>query len=524
MAVPQMCGLLSPNELSITQDYEAPALVQALAARALTAVDVVTAFAKRAAIAHQLTGCLCDFFLDEAIERAQALDMHLATTGQVVGPLHGLPVSIKDLLDMQGHKSGTGFIGDIRDAPSDGHLVSVLRRLGAVFYVKTCQPQGIMHLEGDGFLYRVLNPHNIHLSAGGSSSGEAALVAMRGSVLGVGTDIGGSVRGPAAFVGIWGWKPTTRILPRYGAQTHRFTAALTIDSTCGPMSTSLGGVDLFMTSVLSTKPHREDGTLMPALWAPFHSPLQRPVVAAAAQAPPLRVGIMMDDGHTIPQPPVTEAMEWAAQLLGKAAAAGGSAPAIQVVPYAPLKAAEAFEKMRSRYYWSCGTGILRQMLRETGEPELPLTTAAWEGVQEHQLVATEVLQYVAEINAYRKDFIQDWHRQGVDVVLCPAYVGPASMHDEGDNWVYTAVWNLVNYPGVVFPTPVTVSGDKSKHAYRDPQRASSLSSRSAAAKAQWEKGDYECAPINLQLVAPYGCDHDLWKALQLLAPILALKY
>lgn len=69
---------------------------------------------------------------------------------------------------------------------SDALIVAILRKLGAVFYVKTNQPQSIMHLESNSHFGRVLNPHNIKLSAGGSTGGEAALVALKGSVLGVG--------------------------------------------------------------------------------------------------------------------------------------------------------------------------------------------------------------------------------------------------------------------------------------------------------------------------------------------------
>lgn len=503
MRIPPTCGLLSDKEVEITEKYDAVSLVTLIAQRKLTSADVVTAFAKRAAIAHQLTCCLTDFFLDEALERAQALDQHLASTGTVVGPLHGLPISLKELFDLAGHPSSTGYIGDIRHATTDSHLVSALRRLGAVFYVKTAQPQGIMHLEGAGYLYRVLNPYNIHLSAGGSSSGEAALLALRGSVLGVGTDIGGSVRGPAAFCGLWGYKPTSRLFPRAGVQTHRFTAALHIDSTCGPMGMSLGDLSLFNASVTSTEPHKEDCELKPCQWKPCATP----------SSSKLRVGIMMDDGHVVPQPPVTRALEWASAKLHLAS------DRIELVPYHPHKAAESFDMLK-KWYWPIGTHAIRTLLAEHGEPEYPLTTANFHGVQDRQLVATEVLALHTSLSVFRREFIQDWHRQGVDVVLCPCYVGPASMHDTADYWTYTSLWNVVNFPGVAFPTPI--KADMKTQTYADPQRAAGLSIRSARVKALWDEGEYDEAPIDLQLVAPHCCDVELWQAMQVVAGALGV--
>lgn len=91
--IPATCGILTEKELSITEDYDATSLADAIANKKLTAVEVAKAFCKRAAIAHQLTCCLTEYFQDEAIERAQQLDEYLATHGKTVGPLHGVPVS-----------------------------------------------------------------------------------------------------------------------------------------------------------------------------------------------------------------------------------------------------------------------------------------------------------------------------------------------------------------------------------------------------------------------------------------------
>jgi amidase len=130
------------------------------------------------------------------------------TTGKTVGPLHGVPVSIKDNFAVKGFDSSVGFLSPpFTNAPQtvDSTVVSILRNAGALILCKTNIPQLMMSLEPVNPLWgRSTNPHNRRVITGGSSSGEGGIVASRGSPLGIGTDIGGSVRGPAAFNGVCG--------------------------------------------------------------------------------------------------------------------------------------------------------------------------------------------------------------------------------------------------------------------------------------------------------------------------------
>ena len=85
-----------------------------------------------------------------------------------------------------------------------------------MFYVKTTNPQAIMHLETDSFLGPTVNSYGRHLTSGGSSGGEGAILGIGASALGVGTDIGGSIRNPAAVNGVYGFKPTSIRIPKGG--------------------------------------------------------------------------------------------------------------------------------------------------------------------------------------------------------------------------------------------------------------------------------------------------------------------
>lgn len=200
--IPRTCGILSPEEIDITDKYDATGLLEAIAARKYTAVAVAMAFCKRAAIAHQLTCCLTDFFMEDAIKQAKMLDEYLETNGTTIGPLHGLPISVKEHMPIAGRTASWGLLMSVTKTETDCLMVETLRNAGAVMYCKTHQPQAIMHLESTSFYGRTLNPHNINLSAGGSSGGEGALSAMKGSVLGLGSDIGGSIRGPSGFCNV----------------------------------------------------------------------------------------------------------------------------------------------------------------------------------------------------------------------------------------------------------------------------------------------------------------------------------
>lgn len=107
--------LLSPRELAITEISDVNVLLHKLASRQLSSLEVTRAFAKRAALLHQLTTCCTEIFFEDAFARAKHLDEHLQRTGETVGPLHGLPVSIKDLFVVEGVDT---CIGTLRLYPS----------------------------------------------------------------------------------------------------------------------------------------------------------------------------------------------------------------------------------------------------------------------------------------------------------------------------------------------------------------------------------------------------------------------
>ncbi|XP_040264436.1 vitamin D3 hydroxylase-associated protein-like [Bufo bufo] len=136
------------------------------------------------------------------------------------GPLYGVPVSIKEHVGYQGHPSTCGLVQylDVLEK-KDSVIVSVLKKQGAIVFAKTNVPQSLLCYETSNPIYgKTVNPHNKDKVAAGSSGGEGALIAAGGSVLGIGTDIGGSIRLPASFCGITGFKPTPSRLSMSGVR------------------------------------------------------------------------------------------------------------------------------------------------------------------------------------------------------------------------------------------------------------------------------------------------------------------
>lgn len=501
--IPLSCGLLTAEEVEITEKYDAVGLAEAIAQRRYTAVAVATAFSKRAIIAHQLTCCLTQWFMDEAVKQAKVLDDYLAETGETVGPLHGVPISIKDHIPIARTFSSQGCLSSVVFNDEDCQLVEILRNKGAVFYCKTNQPQALMHLESDSHWGRVLNPFNIHLTAGGSTGGEAALIALRGSILGVGTDIGGSIRAPAAFCGIYGFKPTSYTLPMRGCVAAPFPAELNILCSIGPMCHSARDMDLLMKCVLDAQPHLLDPRLVPIPWTGLQTPVRR-----------LKIGIINNDGFIEPQPPVKRAMSWVTSLLNNTKHSG----MIEVKAFNPLNVSDAWSKIR-KMYWLDGAEGTKNAISSTGEPIYPLSQWIWKDTEPQGMQTVQDANLARrERDEFRCEFAKCWHDQDVDVVISPSFVGPACAHDTAFYWMYTALYNLVDYPSLVFPTPIKARERESYSPNYSP-----LSKECQHVKELWEESNFEGAPINLQLVGRKYHDNQLFGALTQLKDILGLQ-
>lgn len=256
-----------------------------------------------------------------------------------------------------------------------------------------------------------------------------------------------------------------------------------------------------MHHVLGAKPYMTDPRLIPIPWDGLKTPMQT-----------IKVGLMMNDGVIVPQPPVIRALEWAKSQLS-------ALSFVEVKPYMPHASSEAMRMIR-QMYWPDGGLVTKKKLAATGEPMHHLTAHIIKDAEaDVEKTACEVSAMRVERDDFRCKFAESWTEQDVDVVLCPMFVGPASAHDTAYYWNYTALWNFVDYPGVVFPTPISAL-KKGEETYADDKP---LNEQDAHVRRLWQDGDFEDAPIDLQLVSRKYHDNLLFGALDLLKDALQLK-
>jgi amidase len=238
---------------------------------------------------------LTEIFFNDAILRAKYLDQEYGVnSGRKLPPLFGLPVSLKDSFQVSGIDTSTGLACYVDEPAKDNSaLAAMLIDLGAVLYCKTNLPQTIMTGDSDNNVFgRTLNPRNKSLTVGGSTGGEGALLALRGSILGVGTDIGGSIRVPSVCSGVYGFRPTVGLIPHSGVRDLTPPGTDGVRSAAGPMATSLRDCARLLSSILDAGTWKYDSTSISIPWLNLKSPHK------------LRVGVAQDDGVFTPSPPV----------------------------------------------------------------------------------------------------------------------------------------------------------------------------------------------------------------------------
>jgi amidase len=431
-SIPRTSGILSSHEFSITENYDATSLADAICSRQLTAEEVAIAFCKRAAIAQQVCNCLTEIFFDNAIEHAKFLDKEYERTGKTLGSLHGIPVSLKDSFDVSGFDSSIGIASLTgKPAKKNALLVDILLEQGAVLYCKTNIPQTLMALDSDNNVFgRVLNPRNKLVTAGGSSGGEGALVAMRGSILGVGTDVGGSIRIPAMCGGLYGIKPSAQRVPYVGQEngTRKGASSIGLTASAGPIAVSLRDCELFLKTISNARPWERDPSLAYGLWSEQGSIQRKPLL-----------GVIRQDGVITPLPPVSRVLDETVQSLRKSG--------LEVIEIN----APTFKKCQSlgnKFFGIDGGNHMFDLLEATKEP-----LTAWLSTRLRRGTPIS-LDRLVDIHAQKveleTEMLKIWKdpktgRQ-IDAFICPVAPHPVPPIDRWNGVSYTSSFVLLDYP------------------------------------------------------------------------------
>ncbi|KAF2118945.1 amidase signature domain-containing protein [Lophiotrema nucula] len=431
--IPTSCGLLTPQEVELTERYDATDLISKMSKGEVKSYDVTLAFCKRAAIAHQLVNCLTEIFFEEALARARQCDDYIAKEGRPIGPLHGLPISLKDSFNVKGVQTTIGFVSFLKNPPatSNSYLVDLLFKAGAVFYVKTNLPQTMMTADSHNNVFgRTLNPNNLSLTAGGSTGGEGALVKLRGSVLGLTTDVAGSNRIPALCNGITSLKPTASRVPfGGGVGPGRYGSPTQILPVIGPACHSVRDVELFLKTVLSAKPWEFDENVMNVPWRTVE-----PVTK------PLRFGLIRGHPKRPLHPPIARALHSAATALK---AAGHSMVLLDdKIPDLYDTALLAW-----KYFLLDPKKTPVGHVNASGEPWVPsIMNCRFEELADWKPTLDELWDMNVErakiLRVYKDLMVEN----KLDAIVMAGYQSTAVSHDTYGVPIYTVLQNILNYP------------------------------------------------------------------------------
>ncbi len=369
--------------------------------------------------------------------------------GKALGPLHGVPISIKSSLDVAGLRceAGTrlraGYV-----ATEDAPLVARLRNAGAIILGVTNTPELLMAWETDNLLYgRTNSPWDIERTPGGSSGGEAAAITAGMSAGGVGSDGGGSIRVPAHFSGICGLKPTPGRIPATG----HFPASggpFALIGVVGPMARTVADVRALFEAMQGPDDGDTCAAPVPLRW-PSDEEVRK-----------LRIAYFEDDGRTPVTPETRVAVRTAAEALRGAG--------FQVEPFRP----EGLEEARvlwKKFFVTGGGMLIRPMFHGREHDLSPMLKQFLEwSAAEPPLTGETLLDAWINRDILRAKFLAQMREY--PILLCPAAAIPAFRHGERswriegktvnylDAWSYTEWFNLLGNPAVVVPASHSAEG------------------------------------------------------------------
>lgn len=225
---------------------------------------ILEAYGKKVVSAQKATNCITAVTLQGSttLKSPASPTHHKSGTHEPIHLLSGVLVSVKDCIDIEGYDTTMGYSSRVnKPASSSAAIVRLLQDAGAIMHVKTTTPPGLICLETSSDLFgRTSNPYNANFVSGASTGGGAALLACRGSLIEIGTDIGGSVRWPAHCCGIYGMRSSIGRFPSLGTSAP-LPGQEFVGTSCSPMARRLDDLEEFWKRVMSMNPWNYDHTV-----------------------------------------------------------------------------------------------------------------------------------------------------------------------------------------------------------------------------------------------------------------------
>ncbi len=410
----------------------AVSMAQMIREKEISSVELVDAHLKRIQEVNPKLNAVVQIAGDAAMAEAGRADEALAR-GENKGPLHGVPMTLKDSLDTADLVTTGGTKGRSAFVPErDATVAARLRAAGAVLLGKTNTPELTLAGESDNLIYgRTNNPYDLSRSPSGSSGGAAAIVASGGSPFDMGSDTGGSIRSPAHVCGIAGIKPNSGRVPRTGHIVPFGMGALDSLTQIGPLARYVE--DLALTLPIITGVDWIDPGIVPM-------PLGDP---DSVELKGLRVAVHTDNGIIGPTPEIAEMVNAVAKALKEL-----GMEIVEDRPSALVRTNELYKGVSdadgqawvSRLLQKAGTKEVNPVLQEEMDQAKPIDTAQF------TLLLEELDGFRSEMLSFMKNY---------DLILCPEGAYPALPHgatighERYGDFSHTSAYNLTGWPGAV---------------------------------------------------------------------------
>jgi len=433
------------NELNF---LSAASMAEQIRQKKLSPVELVEAHLARIEQVNPKLNAFVQVDAEGARRQARAAENALKQ-GAKLGPLHGVPLSIKSSIDVAGLRCEAGTklrAGHL--AAHDAPLVARLRSAGAIILGVTNTPDLLMAWETDNLLHgRTNNPWDLTRTPGGSSGGEAAAIASGCSAGGAGSDSGGSIREPAHFSGICGLKPTPGRIPATG-HFPVCVGPFSLLGAVGPMARTVADLRLLFEAMQGPDDGDTCAAPVPVRWP------------ASGDLKKLRIGYFEDDGRT----PVTGETRVAVRNVAECLKRAG----FQVQAFRP----DGLEESRQLWWKFFGIvgGMLLGPMVKGHEAELsPILKQFMSGVAaEPAHTGESLLDTWIQRDLVRMKVLAQMREY--PILLCPVAAIPAFRHGERswqvegktvnylDAWSYCEWFNLLGMPAAVVPMGKSAEG------------------------------------------------------------------
>ncbi len=432
------CGASSVERASDLIYLAAGELARLIRDKKVSSEEVVRAHLKRIESVNPRINAVCQLNSAGALEAAKNADASLAR-GQNLGPLHGVAITVKDSFDTAGIISAAGTTGRVNYIPkADATAVAKLRAAGAIILGKTNIPELTLSYETDNLVYgKSSNPFNLERTCGGSSGGAAAIIACGGSPLDIGSDTAGSIRVPAHFCGVAGFKPSFGRVSRAGNILGP-GGVVGRRTQIGPMARSVE--DLGLVLPIISGPDGRDTDAAPVILEKI----------ADVHLKTLRTAFFVGNGKTTASSDIAQTLHSAARVL-----ADTGSPLEEKCP-------PGFDEIEPLLHvLNCGDGgdYYRKLLKQCGTTTLHPETAAFLEATRSGVVSgrkySDVLLDWGQLRESALKFMADF-----ELLLCPVADGCAPRHGGtyALDFSYSHFFNLLGWPAAVVRAGTTPNG------------------------------------------------------------------